>query len=189
MGVSFWIGVGFQNGAIFPDLLGDGFWSVLLSNGMTAGGIVAVMLAAGMEFAGGRRCRIRLALDERAPQRVNEFLRSFTNRPGWDAAADRVAAAAEETLAIVSQSIPDDARAPGTLTLHARQDSEMVELEFAASLRCDNVEDRLAVLQDPPLGPDEEEVPYRLLLHYATDVRHQQYRGLDVVTVSVAAGE
>ncbi len=190
VGVSFWIGVGFQNGAIFPDLLGDGFWSVLLSNGMTAGGIVAVMLAAGMEFAGGRRRRIRLALDDQAPQRVDEFIRSFTNRPGWNAAsADRVAAAAEETLAIVSQSIPADAGSAGSITLRARQDADAVELEFAASLRCDNLEDRLADLKDPPPAPDEEEVPYRLLLHHATDVRHQQYHGLDVVTVSVSAKE
>ncbi len=43
-GVSFWIGVGFQNGVIFPNLLGDGFLAVLLGNGMTSGAIVAVSL-------------------------------------------------------------------------------------------------------------------------------------------------
>ena len=187
VGVSFWIGVGFQSGAIYPDLLGDGFWSVLLGNGMTAGGIVAVILAAGMEFTGGRRRRIRLALDEQAPQRVDEFLRSFTNSLGWNAAAsDRVAAVAEETLAIVSQSIPDDAEALGNLTIRTRQDSEAVELEFAVTLDCANVEDRLADLGDLPTMPDEDEISYRLLRHYASDVRHEQYHGLSVLTVSIA---
>ena len=42
-GVSFWLGTGFQNGWIFSDMLGDGFLSVLLGNGMTSGAIVAVV--------------------------------------------------------------------------------------------------------------------------------------------------
>ena len=37
VGIAFWVGVGFQNGVIFPDLLGDGFIGVLLGNGMTSG--------------------------------------------------------------------------------------------------------------------------------------------------------
>ena len=37
-GVSFWIGTGFQNQWIYLDLLGEGFWAVLLGNGMTSGG-------------------------------------------------------------------------------------------------------------------------------------------------------
>ncbi len=49
-GVSFWIGVGFQNGVIFPELLGDNFVGVLLGNGMTSGAIVAVLMVAFMEF-------------------------------------------------------------------------------------------------------------------------------------------
>ena len=36
-GLTFWVGVGFQNGWIFADKLGDGFWAVLLGNGMTPG--------------------------------------------------------------------------------------------------------------------------------------------------------
>ena len=36
-GLTFWVGVGFQNGWIFADKLGDGFRAVLLGNGMTPG--------------------------------------------------------------------------------------------------------------------------------------------------------
>ena len=39
VGMSFWIGVGFQNQWIFADLLGDGFLGVLLGNGMTSGAL------------------------------------------------------------------------------------------------------------------------------------------------------
>ncbi len=43
-GLAFWIGTGFQNGWILPELLGDGFVSVLLGNGMTSGALVAVIM-------------------------------------------------------------------------------------------------------------------------------------------------
>ncbi len=59
-------------------------------------------------------------------------------------------------------------------------------MEFASALHCENVEDRLTYLSALPPVPDEGEVSYRLLRHYASEVRHQKYHGLDVVTVSVA---
>ena len=41
VGLSFWVGVGFQNQWVFPELLGDGFLGVFLGNGMTSGSIVS----------------------------------------------------------------------------------------------------------------------------------------------------
>ena len=187
VGVSFWVGVGFQNGLIFPELLGEGFWHILLGDAMTAGGIVAVALAAVIELTPSRGRRIRLTLDDRAPQAVDDLVRGLTERLGWNvAAANRVAAAAEETLAIVARADPHDGKEPKRVTIRARQQPDRVELEFAATLHCENVEDRLANLEGPPPEPNEAEVPYRLLRHYASSVRHQKYHGLDVVTVSVA---
>ena len=57
VGTAFWLGVGFQNHAIFPGLLGDGVLAILLSNGMTAGAIVAILLMVFMELTRGRRRR------------------------------------------------------------------------------------------------------------------------------------
>ena len=45
----------------------------------------------------------------------------------------------------------------------------------------------MPALAELPPEPKEGEVPYRLLGHYASEVRHQKYHRLDVVTVSVAA--
>ena len=55
VGLSFWIGTGFQNAWIFPDLLGDGFLGVLLGNGMTSGALVAVILMVLIELTSPRR--------------------------------------------------------------------------------------------------------------------------------------
>ncbi len=65
-GLSFWIGVGFQNQVIFPDLLGDRFAGVLLGNGMTEGALVAVALMAFMDMTRPRRRRLGVALENDA---------------------------------------------------------------------------------------------------------------------------
>ena len=56
VGVSFWIGVGFQNGQIFPEYFA-GFAAGLLQNGMTAGGLAAILMTMFVELTsppGGR---------------------------------------------------------------------------------------------------------------------------------------
>ena len=59
------------------------------------------------------------------------------------------------------------------------------EVEFVTAIEGENLEDRLAYLSDLPSIPDEREVSFRLLRHYASSVRHQKYHGVDIVTVSV----
>ncbi len=189
-GIAFWVGVGFQNGVIFPELLGEGFLGVLLGNGMTSGAIVAVGLMAFVEFSKPRRRRLRVPLDDDAPQQVDDFLRAFASRIQWSPdASNRLAAAGEETLAILAQVYDDSEQddSPRRLTVSARREGSAVELEFVSSLEGDNVEDRLTYLSALPAVPDDGEVSLRLLRHYASSVRHQKYHGLDVVTVSVGA--
>ena len=59
------------------------------------------------------------------------------------------------------------------------------ELEFVTALAGENMEDRLAYLNELPLAPDEHEVSFRLLWHYTSSVQHQKYHGVDIVTVTV----
>ena len=84
VGLSFWIGTAFQNGWVFPDLLGDGFLGVLLGNGMTSGAIVAVILMTLLELTGPRRRRLEVSLDPEALPNLTEFLRAFASRSGWN---------------------------------------------------------------------------------------------------------
>ncbi len=118
-------------------------------------------------------------------------MRGFASRIRWDrSGADRLAAAGEETLAILAQKDQEETdAAPRRLTIAARREGHAVELEFVAALESDNVEDRLSYLSALPPVPDDGEVSIRLLRHYASQVRHQQYHGLDVITVQVAGGD
>ncbi len=120
---------------------------------------------------------------------MDDFLRAFASRIRWNPESDdRLAAAGEETLAILSQEDEETPSAsPRRLTVDARREGSTVELEFVSALAGDNVEDHISYLSALPPVPDEGEISYRLLRHYASEVRHQKYHGLDVVMVSVSA--
>ena len=189
-GLAFWIGTGFQNQWIFPDLLGEGFLAVLLGNGMTSGAIVAILMMVFMELTAPRRKRLEVALDSDATPKLEEFLREFASKAGWnDAATDRLVLVGEETvLSLLSE---DGARGdsesdgPRRLVATARTEGRGAELEFVSASGGDNLEDRLAYLGETPDIRDGREISFRLLRHYASSVRHQKYHDVDIVTVNV----
>ncbi len=189
VGLSFWVGSGFQNQWIFPDLLGDGFIGVLLGNGMTSGAIVAIVMMVFLELTGPRRRRLETSLDEDTLPKMGEFLRGFASRAGWsDASTERLILVGEETLASMSAEADDELEGESArrLVVTARRDSGGAELEFVSASEGENLEDRLAYLGETPDISDGREVSFRLLRHYASSVRHHKYHGVDIVTVSVS---
>ncbi len=187
-GLAFWIGVGFQNQLIFADLLGEGFVGVLLGNGMTAGAIVAIIMMVFMDLTSPRPRRLEVALDSDALPRMDEFLRGFAAKGGWDAATtERLVLVGEETLASLFPEEGEDLAKEEArrLVVTARPLGRAAELEFVSAAEGENLEDQLAYLGEMPDIPDERELSFRLLRHYASSVRHQKYHGVDVVTVQV----
>lgn len=188
VGVSFWIGVGFQNQAIFADQLGE-WWGTLLGNGMTSGGLTAIALTAVMELVGGRRRRLNTALTDAAVPAVDAFLADLGTRRGWKAdAVQRLRAAGEEALQCL-RSAGGDAAEARRLRVVARADRHSAVIELVAAVGEDNIEDLLVRLTDLPGEAPEREMSLRLLRHHASAVRHQQYHGTDVLVVTVAAEE
>ena len=192
VGVSFWIGVGFQNGAIFPEFFAE-FAGGLLQNGMTAGGAAAIFLTICLEAAKPRRRRMETAFDDSAFRPVSEFLRQFASRNAWSGdTAQRLDAIGEEALATLMQRSGERGTGrPRRLRLSASRDDGGAILEFiVASGEDGNLEDRIALLGEHTAGtPAEHEISLRLLRHLASSVRHQQYHDTDIVTVHVKAVE
>ena len=190
-GLAFWIGTGFQNKWIFPELLGDGFIGVLFGNGMTSGAVVAIIMMVFIELTGPRRRRLEVALDAETLPKLQEFLRRFASRARWDdASTERLVLVGEETLA--SMSAEEDGHMNGDrrrrLVVIARKDVSGAELEFVSASEGENLEDRLSYLGEAPDVPDGREISFRLLRHYASSVHHQKYHGVDIVTVNVEGG-
>ena len=186
VGVSFWLGVGFQNGVIFPEFVAD-FAGGLLQNGMTAGGLAAILLTLFVELTAPRRRRIELAFELAALPSIREFLAECASKFAWDdAMTQRLDAASEETLLTL---LPDDEAPdpePRRLQLTVHKEDGGATLEFIAAPGEANLEDRIALLNErlDETSP-EREISLRLLHHLASSVRHQQYHDTDIVTVSV----
>ena len=187
-GVSFWVGVGFQNGVIFPEYFAE-FAGGLLQNGMTAGGLVAILLTLFVELTGPRRSRIEVQFDISALPQISEFLRAFASRMGWDTVmADRLDACGEEVLLTLLQDKSEEERRQRRLLMVAHEEDGGAHLEFLAATGEDNIQDRIALLGARTTGElieIEQEVSLRLLRHLASSVRHQQYYDTDIVTVRV----
>ena len=187
-GVSFWIGVGCQNELIFPDLLAE-LAGGLLQNGITAGGLVAILLTLFLEVTAPRRRRIEVALDLAVLPKIREFLAAFASRSGWgEKMVDRLDAATEETLlTLVGQDEGRETRERRRrLLLQARKEAGGAVLEFVAAAGEENLQDRMGLLAEQPDDVlAEREVSLRLLRHIASSVRHQQFHDADIVTVRV----
>ena len=103
--------------------------------------------------------------------------------------ADRLEAAAEETLLTVMQDrragTPERGWPAGCALSHTGKTTPRCS---SSSSRPDeeNLEDRMALISgETDEAPDERDVSLRLLRHLASSVRHQQYHDIDVVTVHV----
>ena len=150
---------------------------------MTAGGLAAVVLSLALDLTGGRRVRMETELNVEALPALRSFMQDACRRARWDEEAmERLSAAAEETvLSLLDGEAESESR---RLLVIARADGEAAELEFVAASGGENLEDRMA-LGDSLDVPPEQNVSLRLLRHFASEVRHQQYHDADIVTVRV----
>ena len=185
-GVSFWIGVGFQNEAIFPEHV-SAFAGTLLKNGMLTGGIAAIVMTMFVELTKPRRHRIRGGVRSLRPARnpgVHRCIRVAKRLGCADGGPPRC------RLRRDAADAPARGRARcghgRRLLLTARSEDGGAVLEFVASKGDENIQDRIALLGEASAGAMiEREVSLRLLRHLASSVRHQQYHDTDIVTVRV----
>ncbi len=184
VGISFWIGVGFQNQMIYPNLIG-GVFEIILSNGMTAGAFAAMVMMLFLEYTAPRPRRLNIALDLFALDNLSEFLISVGKQARWNTAAtQRLTSVGEEMLAILEDEGTTTAGVR-QLAVTARRDGPIIEVEVVTALEGVNMEDSITYLSELPPVASAQEVSYRLLHHYASSVQHQKYYGVDIITVTV----
>ncbi len=181
-GVSFWIGMGFQNGWILADSLGR--WNGLLGNGITTGGLTAILLTMAMGVSRSRD--METDLEMMALSEIRGFLGRLCARQGWGPGTnDRLCLAAEETLlTLVRQDETRDEARRLRVAADVRRDA--IDLEFVAAVGGTNIADRIAVLEEAEAEMAmENAVSLRLLRHLSSSVSHRQYHDTDIVTVRI----
>ena len=187
VGVSLWIGIGFQNQVILPELL-TGTLGTLLSSGMTTGAVCVILLTLLMEFTSKRRRRLSVAMNLSSLPRIDSFLQGFAASVGWnEASTNRLRSAGEETLScLLPQDEEPEEHAGKRLIVAARRADAAIEMEFVVTTEGENLEDKLAYMSEQPEIQDERELSFRLLRHYASSVHHNKYNDIDIITVQVA---
>ena len=185
-GVSFWIGIGFQYNLIFPQLVSD-FAGGLLTNAVTSGGLAAIAMTLFLDLTQPRPARLLTQLDESALPGINEFIRLFASRCGWDRAMEgRLESVAEETLTSLLELDDRKNRGSRRLRLKAQRTDVGALLEFAVAPSERNLEDQIAMLAtQADVGTSKHEVSMRMLRQLATSVHHHQFHDVDIVTVRV----
>ena len=185
VGLSLWLGVGFQNQLIFPELL-TGNLETLLSNGMTTGSVCVIVLTALTELTSYRGKRLNVNMSMSALTPLDDFLHNFATKSGWhDASAARLRSVGEETLSSLTSQSGEESEPDKRLIVRARRVGGSIEVEFMATSGGENLEDKLAYLSEQPELQDEEDISFRLLRHYASSVQHRKYHDIDIVTVLV----
>ncbi|MYF80640.1 MAG: hypothetical protein F4177_02515 [Chloroflexi bacterium] len=183
------LGLGLHEHSVMRDVLGEEL-GALLSNGVMIGALVAIAMTALIERMGARPARLDVTLDMASLPAIDEFLAGLAQRLQWnEISTHRLRSVGEETLTslLPEQAATDQADAPRLLIV-ARPQAAMVELEFVATTSQENLEDQMAVLTNEAAHSGEGELSLRLLRHFASNVRHQQFHGVDIVTVQVEGG-
>lgn len=169
------------------DLFGDEIGG-LIGNGVTIGAVVAIVMTLLLEATSSRRSRLEVALEMASLPAIDDFLAALAIRRGWDDASTlRLRSAGEETLATLLGQEDESGEQPEQprLVIVARPQTGMVELEFVATTRQENIEDQLAYLTDEAPVPTADDLSLRLLWYHASAGRHQKFHGVDIVTVQV----
>ncbi|MCY4026759.1 MAG: hypothetical protein OXH75_10670 [Acidobacteria bacterium] len=179
--VSFWVGLGFQYGAIFPDHLPE--WSRgILDNGMAAGGIVAMVLTLLVSLKQSAQ-RDVLEPTVRSLPKLRAALDRAAERAGWDElAVNRLQLAGEEAFLYLLER--QEESKPQPVRVSVRPVDDLLQIELVAGPDDVNLEDRLGKLDEE----DHEivrDVGPRILRHVAKEVKHEQFYDLDVLTVTV----
>ncbi|HXV61187.1 MAG TPA: solute carrier family 23 protein [Vicinamibacteria bacterium] len=171
--ISFWLGVGFQNQLIFHDHLP--LWARnLLDNGMTSGGIAAMLLTLLLSFRHRSHDRLRLEPSAASISDLYAFLTRVATKAGWDKAAiDRLHLAGEEALMFLVDKEEKRAK-PSPIRLSVREEDGLLALEFAAGPGAENLENLVAEIEESERSV-EEQAALRILGHLAVDLKHEQF--------------
>ena len=178
--ISFWVGLGFQFGVIFPDHLPE--WSRgTLDNGMAAGGIVAMVLTLLVSLKQRAQHDV-LEPGVRSLPKLRAALDRAAERAGWDElAVNRLQLAGEEAFLYLLER--QEQSKPQPVRVAVRPVDDVLQIELVSGPDDINLEDRLG-----KLDADHEivrDVGPRLLRHVAKEVKHEQFYDLDVLTVTV----
>ena len=183
--LSFWVGIAFQNQMVFPELLTD-WMHALLDNGMTAGGLCAMILNGLMAIFQKGGDTIWFSPSRHPFPMLRAFIRSQGQRAGWsDDAIQRCELVGEEALLYLRNGV---LTAKEKTRLSIVMEKETAHLEFSTGVETPNLAAEIQSLEPEPVNV-ENEAGLRILRAMAATVNHQQFGNRSFLMLSVASSD
>ena len=184
-GISFWIGYGFEEGQILPHVFEE-FAGGIFANGMSAGGLVAIIMTLFMEVLKTRPAKKETTLETGSIPQLQKFVHKHAKKSGWGKSmAMRLELLVEEMMLTLMGDGKENEH-PGRLLLEVREDGNQAVLVFRCTTDQENLQDQISLLSDQPSEATiEQEMSLRLLRQLSASVNHQAYHNVDIVVVRV----
>ncbi len=183
-GIAFWAGSGFQGLMIFHDLMPE-IVSKLLDNGMTTGGIVAVILSYLVSLKRSRsyKCKVPSDLDglHEAMEFITERATTFGLRSDQ---LNRLQLALEEAFMFQIESHGEAAKFSTNVVI--RGDKERIELELISSVGGENLAGLISAVASNN-GYLAQDIRLRLLRSIVDEISHQQFNNADYLSLILNA--
>jgi xanthine permease XanP len=181
--LAFWVGIGFQEGRFYNELLPQ-WMQVFLGNATTAGGLTAMLLTALLSLRHRSRDRVEVPLRPSSLPEIRRGVRRFSARLGWDRQAEeRLMLVVEEALLFfLEQAERNPDGEERKLHLVLRNVDGEAELEFIGGQTSQNLEQVIAELPQDAPNP-EDQLSLRLIRGLADEVRHVQFQTNDYLLI------
>ncbi len=181
-GVSFWVAVGFQHHLLWPDALPEGL-TAFLGNGMTSGGICALLLSFMVSMKNSRRTRIRSQLSADAFDDLQAKLSGYAAERDWrgDDLA-RLSLVVEECFMFLLGQAQDTKQ----LTVFLRGSSDDLELEWVTASEGENIEALVLALRAEEVSDAEDDLRLKILQSMTQGMVHQQFHDTEFLQVHLA---
>jgi NCS2 family nucleobase:cation symporter-2/xanthine permease XanP len=190
VGMGFWLGAGFQQKAIFPDVIPE-WLAPILGNGMTSGTVVTVILVALLGLRRSHRKSVETHLTEAAMPEVRELIgHAHARNPDWSPpVAERLQLAAEEVvLALIEMRENTTESATDKLHMEIVTGGETVELSVGVAPLHDDIKDLIdASMSSKPMSMSK--LPFQILGELVEDLQHYRYFGLDYISLTIRCSD
>lgn len=181
MGLAFWLGTGFQDQAVFSSHLP--VWAHrLLDNGMTTGGLVALILSVLIALKRPKMHKLRVRADGAGIAEIQERLVAEAARTHMPAnVRARLELAIEEAFTFLIDSAK---HAADDMQVLYRARAGLIEVEFVAGPGEINAEESMQMLaMSPEVSVDDARL--RILRSMTDTLRHQQFHGADYLLLTM----
>ncbi|HEY7886575.1 MAG TPA: solute carrier family 23 protein, partial [Cellvibrionaceae bacterium] len=182
-GVAFWAGSGFQGLVIFHDLMPEAV-AQLLDNGMTTGGIVAVILSYLVSLKRAKSYRSTVTSDLAGLAPAMAFTTERASALGWRGdQLSRLQLALEEAF-MFQVEIHQHTENTFNTRISLCGDAQRIELELTSSSSGDNLEELIGSMKASS-DYSTQDIRLRILRGIADDISHQQFNNADYLSVTL----